>query len=67
MLISIMKRLNSFDRYLSEGYDNICDYPTYKCYCRLMRKKRIRKLIHKLMFWNKNKIRWKVNLFLTWL
>ena len=43
--------MSFFDKYLSEGYDNICDYPTYKCYCMLKRKKRIKKLINKLMLW----------------
>jgi len=38
MFISIMKKLSSFDRYLSEGYDNICDYNTYKYYLKLRRR-----------------------------
>jgi len=45
MFISIMKKLSSFDRYLSEGYDNICDYPTYKYYLKLRRRNLIRKFI----------------------
>lgn len=43
--------MKTFDRYLKEEFDNLCDFPTYLHYRKLRRKAKIKKVINKLIVW----------------
>ena len=38
----------SYKKYLKDGYDNICDYKTYKYYRKLRMKQKVKRIIKKL-------------------
>ena len=38
----------SYSRYLKEGYDDICDYQTYKYYRKQLLKQKVKSIIKRL-------------------
>ena len=47
----------SYSRYLKDGYDDICDYPTYKYYRRLRMRNKVKSIIKRLWFIKEVKVK----------
>ena len=39
----------SYSKYLKDGYDDICDYPTYKYYRKLRMKQKVKRIIKMIL------------------